>query len=133
MFNERFINKNMAVRKKIVCFWLEAIQYICFFIVCLYLYCHWRYNYQMVNGWHSINWLNLPCVYALCLCYPRTGSPSTNVLLVFVFNELRLGWISSVIYADFVKATQMLVSLDCNIDRHHFDDIGGIVDHHIFC
>ena len=38
-----------------------------------------------------------------------------------------------VVYADFVKSIQILVSLDCNIDRPRFDDIGGIVDHQVFC
>jgi hypothetical protein len=73
-------------------------------IVCLYLYCHLRSNYQQGRVGIPLTALTLPHV---CAC-PKPGPrfPSANVMVYFVFSDLM-----------------------CEVVVR-FDDMGGIDDHH---
>jgi hypothetical protein len=69
--------------------WVEAKLYRFFFIVCLYLYCRWWFNYQ--KGLYPINRFNPP---HLCAC-PKLGPEfSTLYCMVFFYSFVWGGWYS---------------------------------------
>jgi len=57
-----------------------------FFIVCLYLSCLWRFNFQDMEGLDQINRFNPATV--LCLSLPGLGFPTPYVMFFFfVLND----------------------------------------------
>ena len=59
-----------------------------YFLVCIYLYCHGRSNYQEREGWNPINLFNPAAI--LCMSQDRAGI--TNIIccgFFFVLNGLR--------------------------------------------
>ena len=56
-----------------------------FFILCLYMYCHWRSIYQKGEDCDSINWSNP----ATCLSMSQSRTYISNVIYVVVFCMLK--------------------------------------------
>jgi len=55
-----------------------------FFIICLYLFCHWRVNYHERGGWDAINRFNT----ANFLCLFQAKIWISYVMVFFIFTNL---------------------------------------------
>ena len=69
-----------------------------FFIVCLYLFCCWKSNYQGREDWdpNPIKWFT-PATF-LCLSQPGSGYPTPHIVVLFVSYDLR--WEVTVCFVD---------------------------------